>query len=289
MTRHSAIVMVLLTTGMMVGCTNTKEWGGQTHDGHPVRSYVSLSPSTTELVQAATGNAAQLVIGRTSNCDYPYNLPGKIVVSGTEPNYELIAELKPEIVIYEKDLYSEATIAKINELGFDTKPIETDSFAAFRKTLIDLAQASGSELTASAYLDSVENNLDVLRTTIKEGTTACAIIGGPTEGYLADGTSTLLADLFNRAHGKFLGPDASRYQPVGIEQIVQWNPDLIITTEQGMAGMLKDPAMQTIPAVKEGRIIGFKDAILLRDGARVDKLLEGLASGIDRIQKLKGN
>ncbi len=289
MTRASAIVTVVLTTGLLLGCTPRSEWGGKPTEDPLVRKYVSLSPSTTELIHYATNAGAQFIVGKTANCDHPANLPAEVVVSGTEPNYELIAQLKPQIVIFEKDLYSDATIAKIEELGFKTMPVETDSLEEFRATTVEISQLSGTELAASKYLDTVQNQLEILRSTMPDGYSACAIIGGPSQGYMASGKTTLLSDLIHKAGGEFRGPDASRYVPVNIEQLVQWNPDVIITTGESVAAILKDPAMQTVPAVREGRLFGVKPEYLLRDGGRVDKLIDGLNAGIDRVIKLREN
>lgn len=289
MIRASALLTVILTAGFLAGCHPSNGWRGKPRPGTPISKYVSLSPSTTELIQAATNQASSLVIGRTAECDYPYGLKSPIVLMGTEPNYELIAKLQPQVVIYEKDLFSPASIAKLEEMGFKTKAIETDNSQQYREALVDIAQNLGTELYASKYLDQLDQSLSILKDAIGDGYSMALVIGSPTGGYMVSGTNTLVADQFRQAGGTFVGPDESKFVPLSIEQLVKWNPDVIVTESSSVDGMLKDPAMSVVPAIKNGRILGVQSNILLRDGARIDKRLEALAAGIDRIKKLKGN
>ncbi|AEF84717.1 periplasmic binding protein [Treponema primitia ZAS-2] len=53
----------------------------------------------------------------------------------------------------------------------------------------------------------------------------------------------------------YLGGAAGNSLTVDAEQIVQWDPQVIMTSNQtGAAAVLKDPALQTVSAVKNGRV-----------------------------------
>ncbi|QYK53485.1 MAG: ABC transporter substrate-binding protein [Fimbriimonadaceae bacterium] len=278
-----APILALIT---LTGC-NSDDLGGKPRKEPPIRAYVSLSPSTTELITAA-GVPATSILGITSSCNYPVT-KAQIVVHGTEPNFEKIAALNPQRVILEKDLYGEQTISKLKELGFDPIVVETNTLESYEEWIIKISKLSGSETAATGYLDKVYAGLSSYEGTVKKGIKICVITGNPESGYMAMGKQSLFADLVTRAKSEFVGPDGSKFQTINIEQLVAWNPDAIVVPKYELDKMVADPALKAVPAVAQGRILGINADILLRNGGRVDQLLEGLTIGIGRIVDLRGD
>lgn len=279
-------IPILLGIG---ACQPTSDNIGGRGRTEQIVEYVSLSPSTTELLHAS-GVTGGNIIGITSSCNFPPNLnKSAIVVNGITPNFESIAALKPQRVILEKDLYPESTIQKLKDLGLDVLVAELSTPETYEATLKKIAKDAGFETTASKYLDQVYGAASLLQGNMPEGARIAVMIGEPTRGYMIQSKNTLFGAYIERAGATDVGPDTGKFEKVTTEQLLAANPTMIITELGAGEKMLKDPALKSIPAIANGHIIAVDPDILLRDGGRVDKLLEGVATGIGRIASLKGN
>ncbi|MFM9874391.1 MAG: ABC transporter substrate-binding protein [Fimbriimonadaceae bacterium] len=287
--RISPLLIAVPAILALTACgTSTSKIGGQPRKSVPILEYVSLSPSTTEML-STVGIPGNRILGRTASCNYPPNFSKiKIVVNGTTPDFELIASLKPQRVIAEKDLYSEATIQKLKDLGLDVLIVDTDTPQNYEDTLIKIGKDSGAETNASTYLDKVYGAESLLKGSIAEGMKIAVVIGDATTGYMIQGKNTLLGNFIKGSPGEFVGPDSGKFEPVSIEQLINYNPEIIITQMGEGEKMLANPQLKAVPAVAKGHILGVESDILLRNGGRVEKLLEGIATGIGRIER-KGN
>lgn len=274
----------------LVGCQNSSDSiGGQSRTSQPIREYISLSPNTTELL-SVSGLANQGLLGKTESCNYPTNLQNAVnVVKGTTPNFEVISQLQPQRVIVEADLYSEATIQKLKDLKLDVMVVNLKTAEEYANTLIKIASDAGGETTTSEYLDRVYGAYSLLKGNMPEGAKIAVIIGDPTTGYMIQSKNTLLGDYLTKAGATDVGPDTGKFEPITAEKLITLNPDIILTKIGDGEKIIKDPTLKSVPAVAKGHIVGVDPDILLRDGARVDKLLEGIATGIGRIATIKGN
>ena len=84
---------------------------------------VSLAPSLTEMVCALGGE--DLLVGRTSACDYPTNVTGRIPVVGGfgAPSMELLIAAKPTLIL-DVALSDETLGRKIEAVGLRRERIE---------------------------------------------------------------------------------------------------------------------------------------------------------------------
>ncbi len=98
-------------------------------------SVVSLSPSTTEVV--ARFASGEMLKGRTAACDYPPPVKQVPVVASVKPEYEKIAKIKPDLVLYDALLYSESDVAKIKGTG-DTFAFTANTLDGFLDELAEL-------------------------------------------------------------------------------------------------------------------------------------------------------
>lgn len=287
--RISPLLIAIPALFAMTACgTSTSKVGGEPRKAAPVIEYISLSPSTTEILQSA-GIPLAKMLGRSSSCNWPPQISGcPIVVNGTNPDFERIASLKPQRVIVEKDLYPESTFQKLRDLGMDVFVVDADTPQKYVDVIIKLAKDAGAETNASGYIDKVYGAESVLKGSIAEGMKITVIIGDSTSGYMIQGQNTLLANFIKESPGEFVGPDSGKFEPVSIEQLIKYDPEIIITQIGDGNKMLANPQLKAVNAVANGHILEVEPDILLRNGGRVDKLLEGIGTGIGRIER-KGN
>lgn len=285
--RISPLLAALPIAFSLIGCGQTGSGiGGKNHDSEQVLEYVSLSPSTTEILFVC-GIPTTKLLGKTAACNYPANLTKvPVVVNGTTPDFEKIAALKPQRIILEKDLYSEATIQKLKDLGPEVLVADIDTPEKYRQLLVLISKGGGTEVSTSAYIDKVFAAADVLKANMASGTKISVVIGDPATGYMAMGNKTLFAEFVKRAGGDFVGPDSGRFEKVSAEQLIAMNPKVVISTFADSDKVAKDQALKPVDAIAKGAVMGIDPDLLLRNGGRVEKLLDNVATGIGRVNAL---
>lgn len=287
--RSSLGILAAALLAVMAGCDSGPVIGGKPRDPAQAK-VVSLSPATTELTSKF--DVGMGIAGKTANCNFPPsgNQTAQIVMSGTSPDYEKIAEIKPDFVLYDKSLFSENEISKIDQMGFKTLPWDPKTFEEYRTQLFTLSSAIGGEMTTSEYIDTVYRGFGQAKGVLKEkGLTEppmMFLIGEP-GAYLAPGTSSFWADIAKSCGLKMAGPDAAAYAPINVEAIIQAAPQFILTSDGVGAKVLKDPRLQGIPAVKNKRVFDMNPDILVRRGARIDTLVDSINVAIGKLPAQK--
>ncbi|MBI3721968.1 MAG: ABC transporter substrate-binding protein, partial [Fimbriimonas ginsengisoli] len=128
---------------------------GGTRRSRTFNKVISLSPSATEVINSSLV-AMRLLRGRTSACNYPPDSTANIeVVAGVKPDYERIARIAPDLIVYDQSLYSPADEAKIKQLGAEVFVIRADRVDDFRLEVARLGSMLVSEPFASKYLDKI--------------------------------------------------------------------------------------------------------------------------------------
>lgn len=283
--RSSLGLLAGVALALLAGCSSGPVIGGKPRVPATMK-VVSLSPATTELTSKF--DLGMGVVGKTANCNYPptLNSTAQIVMSGTAPDYEKIASIKPDIVIYDKTLFSENEIAKIDQMGFKTLAWDPKTFEEYRTQLFVMASEIGGEMTTSEYIDSIYRGFAQAKGVLKEkgivDPPMMILIGEP-GSYMAPGTKSFWADLAADCGTKLVGPDAAAYAPVNVELIIKEAPQFILTSEGVGAKVLADPRLQGVPAVKSKRVFDINPDVLVRRGIRVDSLIDSFNVAIGKL------
>ena len=286
------VVGMLLALAMMValvGCQNNNEfakYGGQPRP-KTIENVVSLSPNLTEVIGTISRRA---LAGKTTECNFPINMNDITnVVKGTEIDYELVASVEPDLVIYDSDLYSESDIEKLRELGIETQGFAPKSVGEYEEMMVAIAQYIASETRISDDLDDINRALETASGAFPDGAVSATVLmgGGGTE-YMASGNATFLADIMQRSSIEYMGPDADRFVSINVEQLIAMNPDLIFAPTDSAEAIVADPRLATLRAVQNQQVIGINPDILLRVGARVDTLIGAIETQAQRAAVAKG-
>ncbi len=255
------------------------------HERRPrvYHSIISLSPGSTEIMALNADLAS--IKGRTAACNWPKNsLNGIPVVAQVKPDYEMIAKIHPDLIVYDKSLYSEQDIAKIKAIGADTFEFKCNTVDDYIKELYLL----GSKLASETHFNDVATRVRVELAAadadrLPSKPKVAVIMPGPGGSDYIEGTKSFVADVVKRAGGEPVGPEADKFGPMNAEALVALNPDLIIVnaskTDLTNVGLIaNDPRLKTITAVKTGKIQPIDGDVLLRRGQRVDQLIKALHS-----------
>jgi len=243
------------------------------------RKVISLSPSTTEIV--SSDGDVQTLRGRTAADNFPQNVVAGIrIVAAVKPDYETIAAIHPDLIVYDKSLYTAQDIEKLKAPGTDFFAIDAETVDSFIKELYELGAMLGWETRFNDYINRIQME--------KEGVAKyspvpkVAIIIPSADGSdMICGADGFLGDVVKIAGGQIVGPKGTLFVPLNPEALVALNPDVILASGtkadlSGIVALQKDPRFKTISAVKNNRVMGIDADVLLRRGQRVDQLLKSV-------------
>ncbi len=258
---------------LLVGCASVEPIEGGKELEKPVTKLISLSPSTTEIVTVASLYAA--LKGRTSACNYPKVTLERIpVVAGVKPDYDKIAQIKPDLALYDSSLYSEADIQKLKDLGIETLEMKSGSLDEFFDSCSRLGARTGSETPVASYLDKVNAAKTAAEADpVSPKPTVAVLMAGNGTEHMISGTEGFVADVVKVAGGQPVGPGGKKFVTLNVEELIQLNPDILLTA--GPADkIVTDPRLRTLKAITNRRISALNQDVVVRAGSRVDKFID---------------
>lgn len=242
-------------------------------------SVISLSPNTSEIAYLNIG--ADRLKARTASCTWPMGIERKpIVVTGTKPDYEAIAAIKPDIIIYDPLMYSDTDIAKFKELNIETFALKAGSVKEFKDSIAKIGGMMHCETNMWDYIDKIDAAMTKGKRDPGTKLSKVAVImpGQGGEHYIA-GLNTFQADIVRCSGGEPVGPEADRFVPLNAESLIAMNPDVILVAGNA-SSVENDPRLKPINALKNKRVLPIKQEMMLRAGTRVDVLIENLAKAL---------
>ncbi|MBS1700521.1 MAG: ABC transporter substrate-binding protein [Armatimonadetes bacterium] len=265
--RKHLLGVLLVAASFVAGCGQTQQYGGipRTKSYHNV---ISLSPSTSELM-----SQFQIpLIGRSKADNWPAGLKSVPIVGDLKPDYEAIQRLHPDLILLDRDLYSSTEVEKLKAIS-EVQEIGSYTVDDYIKEVYELGNKLGNEDVISEYVDKVDRQRQTaLGDKFKDPITAALIIPDSTGHEMIAGTKTFQADLIKIMGATPLGPDSKLFEPLNPESLMTMNPDFII-----VAGEIKDftadARFANLKAVKEKKLFGLPQDIILRRGARVDQAI----------------
>jgi iron complex transport system substrate-binding protein len=267
------------------------------YTGRPPRpkaftKIVSLSPGTTEIVAGQT-DALGRVVGRTQSDNWPtYAIQNVPVVASVKPDFEAIAAIGPDLVLYDAALYGPADIEKLKTTakGAAIFAITANTIDEFTKQLYEIGSMVGGESRINDYVIKIYGARERGQADAAKNPAKVAIIMPSSSGpdYIA-GTDSFLADAVRAAGGTPVGPKSSIFVPLSPEALSRFNPDAIVvpgtkSNYKGALSVLENPAYKTTKAIKSKQVSVVDQDVLLRRGGRVDVLIDGLNKVISKVE-----
>lgn len=278
MTRWLAPLLLFVTL-VLAGCGQQAVTTGGRAPEKRIRTVVSLSPSTTELVLNFAQNVQ--LLGRTQSCDFPPQVTSIPVVASVKPNYEEIAKIKPDLIVYDPSLYNEADVEKLRQLGIELFPIEAQTLKQFSETLTKFGAKIGAETEVSEYLDKIRQAEEGNLAEGGEKRKVAILLRGTGAEVMAAGQESFLADIVRACGYELVGPAGNKFVTINLEALAQLNPDAVVVAGSYDA-KTRDPRLAAVPAIRDQRIVGFTDqGMLLRAGSRVDQLIANLRPSVE--------
>lgn len=226
------------------------------------------------------------LVGVSVYCDYPPQV-AKIPRVGTflTPNVEAIVAQRPDIVLAVPSPGNQNPVLALRRLGLEVVVVEPSTLAEVKQSFVTVATALGDEAAGKALVERVEQQMaQVLARLVDVPLRKVLMVVGQTP-LIAVGKGSFPDELIQLAHGVNVGAAAGGTWPhLSIEYAIAVAPEVIIDTTMGNeeragagAALAFWSKFPTIPAVRDGRVRGYKQYELLRPGPRVGDAFESIA------------
>ena len=213
------------------------------------------------------------LIGRTKADDYPSRIATIEAVADLKPNFERITEMKPDLILLDRDLYGEAEISKLKQTSARVEAIGSDTVAGYIKDYYTLGNWIAGENAINEYIIKVQKQIAASMGE-KPSKELKAIMVIPDAGghHMIAGAKSFQADAIRIIGAKLVGPDTNRFEALNPEFLLSQNPDVIFVTGDPKA-ILSDSRFANLNAVKAKSIVSLNQDIALRRGQRVDTFI----------------
>lgn len=269
--------------------------------GEPLK-VVTLAPSLTEMVVAVGG--LDLIVGTDYYSDYPAQIPerknnGSISIVGgyTDPNYEWIIKLGPDIVFCDGGVGEHISMAnKLRKSGINCVVTHNSvdiNTLYFNMWIVASAMGLGEQANDSinrirVTVNTVEQILGI------QQTYRVFMSLSPDPSPWTAGSDTFINDIIVRIHGKNIFASMQSSWFMVAKELIHFNqPEFIIILYEGreistheeynavLDGL--DPLWKETPAYRNGNIFVFSGEsvnILSRPGPRLGEATELLAKAL---------
>lgn len=242
----------------------------------PARRIVSMAPGITEVL-AEKGGGANCLVGRTSACNYPKFVTHIPVVANPKPDWERIAQARADLIVYDPGLYNASDVQQFAKYSrMPPFALGGDTVKEFCDNLLRVSTLYTGETFMSSYVDDITEAIQKAQADpVKPTPTVAVIMPDPSgQDYIA-GKNSFYADEVRCATGNPVGPDGNKFVPLNPENLIQMNPDIIVTSGDP-SDFAKDSRFQSLKAIKSKHLLPILPDALLRRGARVPDVIEAM-------------
>jgi iron complex transport system substrate-binding protein len=230
---------------------------------------VSLNPTTTEIL--FTLGAGTRLVGRTQYDLWPDS--ARLVPDlgpGIRPNVEAVLGAQPDLVLLYASEDNRAAARRLRDAGIATAAFKVDSIAEFDRLTRLLGRLIGDSARGDLVADTVMRTLDSVRAAMRRARRVSVVIPTWYEPLMVIGGGSFMSELVTIAGGRNVYEDNPAPSPtVAFEDILRRNPEYVLVypeRAERLRGMTK---WRTLPAVREGRMLAFDTARVLRPAVRL--------------------
>jgi iron complex transport system substrate-binding protein len=247
---------------------------------------VSLAPNLTEILFAI--GLKDEIVGVTLDSDYPPEAIEKPKV-GTfwQPNMEAIVAARPNLGIT-LDFQQQKDIAeRLRRIGYNNLTINIEKVSDLFDAIELIGSATNRQQQANELLNHIKTKLQQLSELVSTEAKVKVLWVVQREPLRVAGTDTFVNEMIEMAGGEnAIGQTVYKYPPIGSEQVLACNADVIIEPAMGLDDIQgqRVSALQYwnkykyIPAVANNRIYVI-------DGDTVSRLGPRLYEGTETIAK----
>ena len=235
---------------------------------------VSCSPAHSEIICLL--GKQDLIIGRTTYCDFPKDLLKEkpIIGSWTKLNYELIEKLKPDLLIT-NNIVQEKIALKLKDAGFNVYHSDPLTLNQIYLDIHEIGKIINAEIEAVNLVDKIKKELKQIEDKSKGNTYKPKVY---VEEWHDPPTvsGNWIPELVQIAGGdyKLIEPGA-RSKAISIDKLFEYNPEKIIISWCGFGKkvdiiqVLNRSGWDLLTAIKNKDVTVIDDSLLNRPGPRI--------------------
>lgn len=241
------------------------------------KSIVSLSPANTEILYAL--GAGDNVIAVSEYCNYPEDTENKQKLpTGEKLNIESLVAMDPDVIFATRMNAMEDQIKQLEEAGIKVVVTEANNLDETYAIIRIIGQVIGKGREAEELVRTMQESFDSIREeAAKLSPRSFYIEVSPLEyGLWSCGRGTFVQEILDIIGARNIFQDITGWSAVSEEQVIERNPDIIVTTASPLTG-IEDPVGEImgrdswagISAVKNGRVYMLDADMLTRPGPRL--------------------
>jgi iron complex transport system substrate-binding protein len=258
-----------------------------TFDAIPEK-VVSLMPSDTEILYAL--DSGDKIIAVSDYCNYPADTANKKKLpTGEQLDTEALIELNPDVVFIGKMSAMDDQIKQVEDAGIKVVVTEANDLAGTYKVIEMVGSVMGKNEEAAGIVDSMKKGFDRIREEVKgkEPKKVYVEVSPLQFGLWSCGKNTFVQELIDIAGAKNIFDDLEGWAAVSEEQVLERDPEIILTTASPLTG-INDPVGEIrsranwsgISAVKNNKVIMLDADMSSRPGPRLLDAAEELVKAI---------
>lgn len=260
----------------------------------PPQRIVSLSPGNTELLFAL--NAADRLVGVTGFCDYP-EAARQIdrVAEFSTVSLESIIAARPDLVVAARGNPRDP-LETLRRMGIPVFALDIQDIDQLLEAIQRLGRLIDAPEEAAALRTALEQRVKAVRARSEALAWRPRVMWGHwSEPIYTAGANTIIDAVFTAAGGINVGRQAPGAWPqVSLETLVDWAPDVIVTTVHPgaanppdmtavVARLQQTDGWKTVPAVRHGHVVYIDADLLNRPGPRLIDSLEEMSAVLQRV------
>lgn len=212
------------------------------------------------------------------------NMEKAVTTFGTSFNAEELMNNKPNVVFMSS---GDANASKISSLGIPVVQLKFTTFDTMKECITLTAKVLGKSAMDKAenyntYLDSKLKAIKDVTSKIPDSQKPKVLHVESLSPIGVDGSDTIINEWIEAAGGiNAAGSISGNQKEVSMEQILEWNPDIIIFGANGASGevtameqLVKDPQWQQVNAVKNNKVYQNPTGAFLWDRYSCEEALQ---------------
>ena len=246
---------------------------------------VAMAPNLTEILFAL--GLEDNIVGVTEYSNYPPAARQKPVM-GTfwQPNIEAVVAARPDLIVALGFNQQAGLAHRLARLNFNTLTVDIETISQLFDAIEKIGTVTYKTADARRLSDRLRNNLDNISQRVADGHRPKVLYLIQIEPLRVAGRQTFINELIELAGGEnAIGPTINKYPPVGLEQVIASNPDVIIqpVMDKTDINACKEQLFeyfdrfQSIAAVSGNRIYVIDGDAVSRLGPRIDQAVETIA------------
>ena len=243
----------------------------------PAQRIVVLAASDCEILYAI--GAGDTLVGRGAYCDYPAQALGVPAVgSGGETNIEQIIALQPDVLLMNDMDQTEEQVAQLEKAGIKVVMSNDSDISEVYTAIEMIGTLTGKEENAAAVVNGMKNTFaEIQAKSTGDGSQTVYFEVSPLQwGLWTAGANTFMDEIAAMLGLKNCFSDVSGWAEISEEQVLERNPDFIVTIAMYFGEgptpeeeILSRAGWEKVTAVKNGKILNLQNNELSRPAPRL--------------------